>query len=221
MHDREFVYVGDPMCSWCWGFAPVLERLVSHYDLPVRTVVGGLRPGSRAEQLDDEFREFLLHHWEQVEDKSGQPFDPAVLDRDGWAYDTEPACRAVVTMRELAPQETLRWFARLQRAFYAEGVDVTDLAAIPPLLDGFDVDADAFTRLLHAEETLERTREDFAESRSYGVTGFPTLLFRDGDELFLATTGYLPWEQLEPGLTEWLGERYGQAPLVAAAAEPT
>lgn len=23
----EFVYVGDPMCSWCWGFAPALEKL--------------------------------------------------------------------------------------------------------------------------------------------------------------------------------------------------
>ena len=22
-----FLYLGDPMCSWCWGFAPVLERL--------------------------------------------------------------------------------------------------------------------------------------------------------------------------------------------------
>lgn len=220
MSDREYVYVGDPMCSWCWGFAPVLERLDAHYALPVRTVVGGLRPGRHAQPLDDDLRAFLLHHWEQVAAASGQPFDPSVLDRDGWAYDTEPACRAVVTMRELAPQHTLRWFARLQRAFYAEGVDITDLDAVPPLLEGFDVDTREFARVLHAPRTLERTREDFAEARSYGATGFPTLLFRHGEEMFVVTSGFLPWERLEPGLTAWLRRRFGEAPLTPGASPP-
>lgn len=216
--DREFIYVGDPMCSWCWGFAPVLERLDAHYDLPVRTVVGGLRPGEHADALDDEMREFLLHHWEQVEEKSGQPFDPSVLDRDGWVYDTEPACRAVVAMRDLAPHETLRWFARLQRAFYAEGVDITDLDTVPGLLDGFDVEPAEYADHLSDPATLERTRADFSEARSYGATGFPTLLYRDGDEGFVVTAGFLPWERLEPGLTRWLEQRHGRAPRHVAHA---
>ena len=38
--DLEFVYVGDPMCSWCWGFAPVLDRMQKVYDVPLRVVVG-------------------------------------------------------------------------------------------------------------------------------------------------------------------------------------
>ena len=29
------------------------------------------------------------------------------FDRDGFVYDTEPACRAVVTMRRLLPEKTL------------------------------------------------------------------------------------------------------------------
>jgi hypothetical protein len=32
----EFVYVGDPMCSWCWGFSPALEKLDSRYGIPLR-----------------------------------------------------------------------------------------------------------------------------------------------------------------------------------------
>ncbi|HZD05363.1 MAG TPA: hypothetical protein VE173_10605, partial [Longimicrobiales bacterium] len=43
----------------------------------------------------------------------------------------------------------------------------------------------------------------------YGVTGFPTVLFRDGDELAIVTRGFVPWDQLEPALTHWLDERYG------------
>ena len=42
--DLEFIYVGDPMCSWCWGFAPVLERMTEVYEIPIRVVVGGISP---------------------------------------------------------------------------------------------------------------------------------------------------------------------------------
>ena len=28
MSVRRLLYVMDPMCSWCWGFAPVANALV-------------------------------------------------------------------------------------------------------------------------------------------------------------------------------------------------
>ena len=47
---RKLIYVGDPMCSWCWGFAPEIESLADDY--PIEVVVGGLRPGPSAQPLD-------------------------------------------------------------------------------------------------------------------------------------------------------------------------
>lgn len=207
--DLEFVYVGDPMCSWCWGFSPALEQLETRYGIPLRVVMGGLRTGTDAQLMDAAQREQLSNYWQEVAERTGQPFTTASLEREGWRYDTEPSCQAVVAMRELAPHETLRWVARLHRAFYVEGVDVTDLAVFPDLVGGFDVDPDRFADVLVDDATVERTRQDFAEAHRYGVSGFPTVLFRDGDELGIVTRGFVPWKQLEPGLTAWLGERYG------------
>ncbi len=207
--DVEFVYVGDPMCSWCWGFSPALEKLESRYDIPLRVVMGGLRTGPLAEPMGIEARQQLTGYWQGVAQRTGQPFTNASLERDGWSYDTEPSCRAVVTMRELAPQDTRRWVARLHRAFYVEGVDITNVSVFPGLLDEFDVDPDHFTRMLAADATIERTRQDFAEAQRYGATGFPTVLFRDGEEIGIVTRGYVPWNQLEPALTDWLEKRYG------------
>jgi len=99
----EFVYVGDPMCSWCWGFAPALEKLESRYGIPLRVVMGGLRTGSQAEPMDTEARQQLAGYWQGVAQRTGQPFTNASLVRDGWSYDTEPSCRAVVTMRQTRP----------------------------------------------------------------------------------------------------------------------
>ena len=48
----------------------------------------------------------------------------------GWVYDTELPCSAVVTVRNLNEKATLPFFARLQRAFYAERVDITDPSVV-------------------------------------------------------------------------------------------
>lgn len=207
--DLEFVYVGDPMCSWCWGFAPALEELDSRYSIPLRVVMGGLRTGSQADPMDEQARQQLADYWQGVAQRTGQPFTTASLERDGWSYNTEPSCRAVVAMRELAPHQTLRWVARLHRAFYVEGVDITDISVFPELLDGFDPEPDRFAQLLADDATVERTQQDFAEAQRYGVSGFPTVLFRDSEELAVVTRGFVPWDQLEPALTNWLEERYG------------
>lgn len=210
--DLEFIYVGDPMCSWCWGFAPVLERMQQVYEIPIRVVVGGLRPGPDAQELDDRWAATLAHHWEQVAHASGQPFDHAFLDRrDGWVYDTETPAVAVVAMRELSPGGTLRFHSRLQQAFYSEGIDITDPAEYPALLADFDVDQAKFMSRLESDEMRQAAWTDFAEARALGANGFPTLLVRDGDEYGIVTRGYLPTERLLPVLSEWLLNRYEEA----------
>lgn len=209
--DVEFVYVGDPMCSWCWGFAPVLDRIDAHYDLPVRTVVGGLRTGPAAEKMDPEARAALGRYWRQVAERTDQPFTDASIERGDWTYDTEPSCRAVVAMRELGTVPVLEWMSRLHRAFYVEGTDTTDPSVFPDLAAEFDVDPARFAQVFDAESTRVRTRQDFEEARSYGVTGFPTLLLRDGEQVGIVTRGYRSWSDLEPSLTRFLEERYGSA----------
>lgn len=206
--DIALVYVGDPMCSWCWGFAPVLEQLDARFTFPVEVVAGGLRPGDAAEELDDRMRQFLLHHWTEIEERTGQPFNLSGLDRHGWRYDTMLADTAVVTMRNLDPERTLEWFNRVQRAFYAEAVDVTDTTAYADLLEGFDVDRDEFIRLLTSEDMMSQTWGDFATAQRLGVSGFPTLFLREESTAYLVTRGYAPYEPIEEGLIAFVEERY-------------
>ncbi len=207
----ELVYVGDPMCSWCWGFAPVLEELHERFSIPVRVIVGGLRPGPGAEPVDERMARFLGHHWDQVEARTGQPFNHEILERRGWMYDTELPAVAVVAMRSLLPQETLRFFARIQRAFYAEGLDVTDPASYMALLSSFDVDAERFADLLASEEMKAEAWQDFSEARQLGVSGFPTLLLEDTEGRVLVSAGYAPVEALVPALESWLFRHYGES----------
>jgi putative protein-disulfide isomerase len=189
--DNELIYVGDPMCSWCWGIAPELESLTAaNPELPLSVVVGGLRPGPNAQTVDARFADSLGHHWDEVERRSGQPFDRSLLERHGWSYDTEPACRAVVVMRELAPTETFRFFKRVQRAFYAEGLTVWDPAIYRDLIDGFDIDAAEFIDAFGSKEAVKATWRDFSLARSWGINGFPTIVLRQGTSGHIVARGY-------------------------------
>lgn len=189
---HRLIYIGDPMCSWCWGFAPEIEQLAEDY--PVDIVVGGLRPGPSAQELDDRMAGFLQDHWVEIAERTGQPFDTGFLNRrDGWLYDTEPAAVAVVAMRAQHEEETLAYFASIQHAFYADGVDVTDFGELAALAGRHDVDADAFLGQIKSEETKKAAWADFSQARSWGISGFPSLVGQlSDDRLALLARGWAP-----------------------------
>lgn len=204
-HGLQFVYVGDPMCSWCWGFAPVVERLAAGFNIPIRVVVGGLRPGEAAEALDDRMRQYLDRTWQQVAERSGQPFDTSFLQRaDGWVYDTELPAMAVVTMRSLKPEAELDFFTDLQAAFYRDGVDVTDPSVYPRLVAGYFDDPSEYLGRFASQESRWAAWDDFATARSWGIAGFPALLLdRDGD-LSVISNGFQPADHLVPAIADYL-----------------
>lgn len=203
---REIIYVGDPMCSWCWGIAPELDELKRRRpDLPLRVIVGGLRPGPSAEVVTERMAETLAHHWRQVTARSGQPFDHAILARGGWTYDTEPACKAVVVMREIDEAQAWPLFKRLQRAFYAEGIEVWDPATLPPLVAEFDVDVDGFMEAFHTPDATKATWRDFATARNWGISGFPTVIARDGDRGHVIAEGYTPADDMHLAVDRLVG----------------
>ena len=106
--DREILIIVDPMCSWCWGFSPVLRAIDEAYNsfAPIYPIVGGLRPLT-SDPMNDRAKEEIQQHWKNVNEVSGQTFDFTFFDRKDFIYDTEPACRALVTVRFLKPKCSL------------------------------------------------------------------------------------------------------------------
>ena len=188
----NLIYIGDPMCSWCWGFAPVLDAVRAQYagKFDFRIIVGGLRPGPQAEPMDDRLREFLREEWSKIKKVTGQPFDLAFLDRTDFLYDTEPAARAVVAMRHLQPESEFDFFKRMQRAFYAENTDISDPAHCCRLAEEFGVDGAAFAARMASQEIVEAIQRDFEEAQGIGVRGFPSLVVEADGAYGLVTYGY-------------------------------
>ena len=207
LSDVEFIYVGDIMCSWCWGFAPTLHRLAKGFGIPIRVVNGGLRPGPYAQVLDDQMAGYLSHHWEKVAEASGQPFDPSFLNRrDGWRFDSEFPAIAVTAMRDHDADSALRFFTDIQRGFFAEGVDITNPAEYRPLLNDYPVETAPFLEYLMGVEARRAAWKDFEEARSLGIAAFPALLLRTNGTVATVTRGWQPYEQLEAPVRAYLSD---------------
>jgi putative protein-disulfide isomerase len=207
MKDPHLIYFADPMCSWCWGFAPVIAAVRGTWGegLPVRLVMGGLRPGT-TEPMSEAAKLELRGHWRHVTEASGQPFGPGGLDAPGFIYDTDPAARAVVLMRREAPQQAIDYLHAVQRAFYAEGVNVTEPQALGALAAEFGRDPATFSDELSSEAVKEETWRDYGVSRGAGVSGFPTLIMgrRDDGTYVAISRGFQPPSVVLPAIAACL-----------------
>jgi putative protein-disulfide isomerase len=203
--EKRIFYFADPMCSWCWGFAPVIARIVAEAQdrAPVRLVAGGLRVGA-TEPMDARAKAAIRGHWEHVQAATGQPFDFAFFAREGFVYDTGPTCRAAVAMRNLAPQHTFAYLEALQRGFYAEGLDVTEPSVLAELAEPYCGGAEVFAAVYAAPEVEEATLADFRLTQALGIAGFPAVVLKDEAGLVPLTVGYQPFDDLAPALEAWL-----------------
>ena len=196
---EEIIYVGDPMCSWCWGISPhlnALERYGQSESIPFTIVMGGLRPGG-GEAWDEKFKGFLKHHWEEVSGRSGQPFGFDLFELENFDYDTEPACRAVVTVRQLDPTKTTSFYELVQHHFYVKNKDPKQVEFYRAICDQLAINFEEFSSLFLSEEMKEATHNDFARSSQMGITGFPTVIYRKDNQLYAVARGYAEFDQMK------------------------
>ena len=205
MTENSLVYVGDPMCSWCYGFGVPLQQLLEQLPgVPLAVVLGGLRAYNQ-EVMPSSLKDTLHPHWGEVTKRSGKPFGTGQFDREGYIYDTEPACRAVVTIRTHAAKHTLAMYHAIQHAFYAMGRDITQTTVLADVWQALvdskttgDVDfsRDTFIDAFESDTIKTQTRNDFAMVQQWGIRGFPALIAVVNGEAQLVANGYMEADEM-------------------------
>ena len=197
-------YFSDPMCSWCWGFTPVMEKIKEEFGdrLKIAMVLGGLRPYNK-EILKSTDRNYIIHHWQDVHKFTGQPFQFENAMPEGFIYDTEIPSRAVITFTHYNPQELFAFLKSVQHAFYAEAKNVTDENVLASLADKFGIDRTTFLNRFHSEEMKQKTKAHFLKAQSFGVQVFPTTVLQGPKGYYLLSKGYKPFEEIKQEIEEW------------------
>ncbi|MFT6857085.1 MAG: putative protein-disulfide isomerase [Cyclobacteriaceae bacterium] len=206
-NEGKIIYVGDPMCSWCYGISKHLILLKNHFsNIEFNIVVGGLRPGG-GDIWDEQFKIFIQHHWKEVNEKSGQLFGNKLFDKKSFNYDTEPSCRAVVASRPWTKHNELAFFEAVSSHFYLDNEDPSEISFYKPICDLFEIPFDDFIKTFESEETKYITAQEFQLNRQWGVKGYPTVLFKYEKELFQINNGYTEFDQMRTTIHEILSKQ--------------
>ena len=207
MSTPELIYFTDPMCSWCYGFSPVIDALAQRYGerLPVRLVLGGLRPGN-SKPMNAQTAAELRGHWTHVAEASGQDFADCAIDTAGFVYDTDPAARAVALARRTGKTLALDYLRAAHRAFYVRGLDITSRDVLADLAAELGQDRATFRAGLDEPDLSEETLSDYNTSQNAGVAGFPTLIVGpNADGTFaMVTRGFNSLEPVTAKIDQWL-----------------
>ncbi|GAA4000281.1 DsbA family protein [Hymenobacter fastidiosus] len=212
----EILYLFDPLCGWCYGMSPVIQRIQAEYAgrVTVSVLCGGMVTGERVGPIGREW-DYIGAALEQVEKAAGVQFGEAfrALGAAGSnVQDSEPPCRAITVFRQLDEQHRAASFAHdLQLAHFRDGQDLNDVATYRLLVSRYGLDAAEFERRWALPETAVATQNEFAAVAKIGVQGFPTTILRVGSQGYLLARGFLPYAQFAGGLEQALRQAAEEA----------
>lgn len=194
-------YVLDPMCSWCYAFAPELLSLrtslqAQHPGLEISLVMGGLAPDSDV-PMDPETQEFIQQSWQRIRVATGVRFNFDFWTECEPRRSTYPACRAVIAAEALEPGSGWYMLDAIQQAYYREAKNPSDLETLDSL--GATILPDSpFAKELRSPRTEQALQENLGWCQERGVRGFPSLLWEEAGKTIMVMHGYMQAEQILP-----------------------
>jgi putative protein-disulfide isomerase len=196
----HIIYIGDPLCSWCYGFGPEMAGFLKAIPEPKLDIVMAGMNAYGTQTMTTEFKSSLFAQWIKVKETTGLPFNTGGLDHPGWVYDTEPICRAFVSAHMLYPtlpsMSNLALFGALQQGFYSHGLDITNGAVLAHIVctslnqHKHTCTEQQVLSTWQSEQAKVNTKAHFTQAEKWGITGFPSLLVVKGESLFLLSSGY-------------------------------
>jgi putative protein-disulfide isomerase len=198
-------YLFDPLCGWCYGASPVVQKLGQHSTITLALAPTGLFAGN-GRAMDADFAAYAWSNDLRIAKLTGQRFTEAyrqnVLSRHGSPFDSAATTQALTAVALTEPSRELETLKVLQEARYVQGLDTCDATVVGQLLRDQGL-ADAAHRLAAADAELlaanaARMRQAQGLMQSFGVQGVPALVVTDdnGRRLLRGNALYGDLEQL-------------------------
>lgn len=178
--DTTLYYVHDPMCSWCYAFAPVWTKIREQLPagLNVQYVLGGLAPDAD-EPMPPETSAYVQEQWRKVQQTvPGTAFNFNFWEKCQPRRATYPACRTVLLARQQGGVYEIAMIRAIQQAYYREARNPSDTDTLCALAQQIGLDVDAFAEALNADATRQALLADINFARSIGGNSFPALILQ-------------------------------------------
>lgn len=194
----KLLYIIDPMCAWCYGFAPELDKfLKKHPSIGIEYIMGGLAPDNN-EPMDENLKQTIASYWYEIEKKTQVTFN-----HDYWKLNTPyrstyPSCRAVIAAEILRAKSTIEMIKAIQSAYYKEAKNPSLEETLIECAKSIGLDEKQFLEVFHSEKTKKKFKQDLMLSQQLEARSFPTLFYiNERNQAYTLTQGYTTAINLE------------------------
>lgn len=200
----SILYFTDPICSSCWGIEPHLRKLKLEYGdfFNIEYKMGGLLQNWASYKGNDVRKpEDVAVHWDQASQYYEMPIDGDVWLEDP-LHSSYPPAIAFKAAQLQDTRKAIIFYRRIKEMVFLEKINTTKLehlqaAALhaglnPQQLVG-DMEGQAVTDF----------ENDVKLARSFGIKGFPSILFCDSKHDQYLLYGFKPYEEFEQAIQKW------------------
>lgn len=168
----KLTYVFDAYCGWCYGFGPAVRDFTAANAgrVEIDVVSGGLFTGARVAPIGT--MPYVADANARIAELTGVEFGPGYSDlvADGrFQMDSTAAAIGFAALRAAAPERALESAEAMQRAFYLDGLSLSETSTYQHIADQLGL---GFT----APDSRAAAVNDFTQAARLGVTSYPTLL---------------------------------------------
>jgi len=210
----KIIYIMDPYDGWCYAGSENVLRLYMRYRqlLQFEVLPAGMLRGELCCRHRPDNATAALRSLKAIEKEThalfGEKHKQALKSQE-FLMDSEVPSRAIMAIRQLAPELTLPFVHALLHARFNHGMDLNDTATYLELCEVLDIDKQAFFKAFTSEETKALTARGFDVADELAET-YPTLLYVDEDMTLKLAEGYTPFDILDLRLDRILkGESTG------------
>jgi len=188
----RLIYIHDPMCSWCYGFKPVLTSLSDALKdkIEINYLLGGLAKDTDS-AMPEIMQQQIKENWRNIE----QTIPGIKFNYDFWSQciprrSTYASCRAVIAAKIQRLNAELKMINTIQQAYYSNAQNPSDYSVLYSLATKIGLDIDQFKRDIHSDAVNNELLNQISKCRIIGASTFPSLYVSHNDDYYPIVLDY-------------------------------
>lgn len=190
----KLIYIYDPMCSWCWGYAPAWHELKQALDgmVTIEYRVGGLAVDSSA-PMPEHMQHMLQNTWHTIGNKLGTKFNFDFWHTCQPRRSTYPACRAALLARKVKKEAQM--LEAIQHAYYLQARNPSNNIVLAELAQELGIATkEDFEQQLTSPNLDKELMTEIAGVRALPIQGFPSLVLIAHGSIYPISIDYIHWQ---------------------------
>ena len=190
--NRALYYFHDPMCSWCYGFNPTLQKLKALLPKEIEfiQVLGGLAPDT-TDPMPEELQQRLQSNWNAIIKKiAGTQFNFDFWTECQPVRSTYQSCRAVLCAKNISEELENKMIEQIQRAYYQQAKNPSLTEVLIECAEIIGIETNEFTTNIASDEIEQQLQDEIKFGQSMNVNAYPSLKLKADQSIWPITVDY-------------------------------